>query len=79
MTDRFTVRAVVLYLGAFAIIGLLAIVWLTSHDGDATLVAGLTGTALGSLGTLLATTKAGPSEADLRALDEAVNAAPPSS
>lgn len=75
MADRFTVRAVVCFLGAFALLALTGLIWLTDHGVDATIIAGLAGTALGSLGTLLATTKAGPSEEDLRQL--AAVAAPP--
>lgn len=65
MTDRFTVRAVVLLLGAFALIGLGGLIWLiggAKNATDATLlavVAGPTGTALGALGTLLARTSVG--------------------
>lgn len=80
MTDRFTVRAVVVFLGAFALTGLVGLVWLIAHDAAAaslTVVSGLTGTALGSLGTILATTKAGPTERELQDLAAAVSGAPP--
>lgn len=79
MPDRFTVRAVIIFLGVFALVGLIGTLWLIDHDADGadlTVVAGLTGGALGSLGTILATTKAGPSEDDLRALAEAVTPKP---
>lgn len=60
MTDRFTVRAVVCFLGAGMLLGLAGLIWLVARGGtDAALlgvVAGPTGTALGALGTLLART-----------------------
>lgn len=61
MTDNFTVRAVVMLLGVFALVGLVGLIWLIDHGSvsDAALlaiIAGPTGTALGSLGTLLART-----------------------
>ena len=59
--DRFTVRAVVCFLGVGMLVGLLGLIWLvgTTSVKDAALlavIAGPTGTALGSLGTLLART-----------------------
>lgn len=59
MTDRFTVRAVVVFLGVFALLGLLGLLWLIHGGADPQLLAipaGLAGTALGALGTLLAST-----------------------
>lgn len=61
MTDRFTVRAVVVFLGAGMLTGLLGLIWLVGRTDvrDAALlavIAGPTGTALGALGTLLART-----------------------
>lgn len=60
MTDRFTVRAVVILLGIFALVGLVGCIWLIGRGGtDPALlgvISGLTGTALGALGTLLART-----------------------
>lgn len=61
MTDRFTVRAVVCFLGVGMLVGLIGLIWLvgTTSVKDAALlavIAGPTGTALGSLGTLLART-----------------------
>lgn len=61
MTDRFTVRAVVIFLGVGMLVGLIGLIWLvgTTSVKDAALlavIAGPTGTALGSLGTLLART-----------------------
>ena len=59
-TDNFTVRAVVLFLGIAVLAGLGGIIWLIARGGtDAALLAipaGITGTALGGLGTLLART-----------------------
>lgn len=59
--DRFTVRAVVCFLGVGMLVGLIGLIWLvgTTSVKDAALlavIAGPTGTALGSLGTLLART-----------------------
>lgn len=61
MTDRFTVRAVVCFLGVAMLVGLVGLIWLvgTTDVRDAALlavVAGPTGTVIGSLGTLLART-----------------------
>lgn len=61
MADRFTVRAVVIFLGVGMLVGLIGLIWLvgTTSVKDAALlavIAGPTGTALGSLGTLLART-----------------------
>lgn len=62
--DRFTVRAVVVFLGAGMLIGLVGLIWLVSRGtADAAMigiVAGPTGTALGALGTLLARTSVEP-------------------
>lgn len=62
MTDRFTVRAVVCFLGSATLLGLGGLIWLvgTTNVKDAALlavVAGPTGTALGALGTMLASTR----------------------
>lgn len=60
MTDTFTVRAVVLMLGLFALLGLGGLVWLVDHgvDGDQlAIIAGPTGTALGALGAVLVSTR----------------------
>lgn len=59
--DRFVVRAVVVFLGVGMLVGLFGLIWLvgTTSVKDAALlavIAGPTGTALGSLGTLLART-----------------------
>lgn len=67
MTDRITVVAVVVFLGAFALLGLASTTWLIDHSRDASniaIVAGLTGTSLGALATLLASTKSTPTPAD---------------
>lgn len=61
MTDTFTVRAVVCFLGAAALVGLVGLFWLvgTTDVRDAALlaiVAGPTGTVIGALSTLLART-----------------------
>ncbi|QOR55365.1 MAG: hypothetical protein SHS37scaffold145_16 [Phage 71_18] len=63
MTDRRVVFAVVLFLGAFALLGLGATTWLIDHQRDASniaVVSGMTGTALGALGGILASTRSGP-------------------
>lgn len=65
MIDRFSERAVVLFLGSFAILGLGGLIWLIDHGSvkDAALlaiIAGPTGGALGALGTLLA--RVGPGD-----------------
>jgi hypothetical protein len=65
MTDRFTVRAVVVFLGAVTMLGLGGLIWLVGRTDvrDAALlglIAGPTGTALGALGTLLARTGVDP-------------------
>jgi uncharacterized membrane protein len=63
MTDRKVVLAVVLLLGLFALGGLAGTVWLISRDRQPesiAVVAGLTGTALGALGTMLASTRSSP-------------------
>lgn len=59
--DRFVVRAVVCFLGVGMLVGLIGLIWLVGRTNvkDAALlavIAGPTGTALGSLGTLLART-----------------------
>lgn len=59
MHDEFSERAVVLFLGTFALFGLGGLIWLIDHGSvsDAALlaiIAGPTGGALGALGTLLA-------------------------
>ena len=61
MTDRFTVRAVVCFLGVITMLGITALWHLvaTTEVRDAALLAilaGPTGTALGALATLLART-----------------------
>ena len=60
MTDRKTVLLVVCFLGAFALLGLAGVVWLvstgTASDAVA-IVSTLTGSALGSIGTLLVSTR----------------------
>lgn len=62
MTDKGTVRMVVGFLGAAVLIGLIGLIWLvgkTDVRDAATLaiIAGPTGVALGSLGTMLASTR----------------------
>lgn len=60
MTDGRVVLAVVVLLGVFALGGLAGTIWLVAVGGDAALVAsvsGLTGTALGSIGSMLSSTK----------------------
>lgn len=60
MTDSKVVMTVIVFLGLFALAGLGGVVWLISVAADASsvaVVAGLTGTALGSVGTMLASTR----------------------
>jgi hypothetical protein len=60
VTDRWTVRLVVVGLAIIAIACVIGSVWLTAIDRtlpDSTLIIG--GAAAGSLGTLLASTKSG--------------------
>lgn len=63
-TDRFTVRAVVIFLGVGMLTGLVGLIVLVARGGsDAAMlgiIAGPTGTALGALGTLLARTTVEP-------------------
>lgn len=65
MTDRLTVVMVVTFLGVSTLVGLGGLIWLVGRleVKDAALlaiIAGPTGTALGALGTLLASTRTGP-------------------
>lgn len=63
MTDTKVVLAVVVLLGVFALGGLGGGIWLINIGAPTEAVAGvftLTGTALGSLGTLLASTRSAP-------------------
>ena len=57
---RGVVMAVVIILGAIAIVGLGGAVWLSDHGKDTTPIVGITGGALGALGALLASTKSAP-------------------
>lgn len=65
MTDSKVVLAVVCLIGAFACGGLAGVIWLIAV-GAATeavaIVSGLTGTALGGLATLLASTRSAESQ-----------------
>lgn len=66
MTDTKVVLAVVLLLGTFALGGLAGAIWLIHSDSPAesiAIISGLAGTALGSLGTLLASTRSATSVA----------------
>lgn len=63
LQDRAVVLAVVILLGAFALGGLAGTVWLIHDDKDPSAIAvvsGLTGTALGALGAVLASTRSVP-------------------
>lgn len=63
MTDTKVVLSVVLLLGTFALGGLAGAIWLINGDAPAesiAVISGLSGTALGSLGTLLASTRSMP-------------------
>lgn len=60
MTDGRVVLAVVLMIGTFALGGLVGSIWLIDSGAKAeavAIVSGLTGTALGALGSLLASTR----------------------
>lgn len=60
MTDTRIVLTVIVLLGLFALAGLGGTVWLISVNTDASSVAtvsGLTGTALGAVATMLASTR----------------------
>lgn len=63
MTDRKVVLAVIVLLGIFALAGLTGTILLVFYERpgeNVAVVAGLTGTALGSIGTLLASTRSNP-------------------
>lgn len=79
MTDTKVVLAVVLLLGAFALGGLGGTIWLI-HGGSpaeaVAITAGLTGTALGSLGTLLASTRSGTVAQPVEVTNSPQNAVP---
>lgn len=65
MTDRRVVMSVVVILGAFSLFGLAGTVWLIDGGTPAemiAIVAGLTGTALGGVTGLLASTRSTPAE-----------------
>lgn len=60
MTDKGTIRLVIVLLGLFAILGLAGVVYLIDGGTSAALVAVVStpmGVALGSLGTMLASTR----------------------
>lgn len=62
MTDRFTVRAVVCFLGVGMLVGLVGLIWLVGKTdikdaGLLAVIAGPTGTALGALGAVLVSTR----------------------
>lgn len=63
MTASRVVMSVVVLLGLFALGGLAGTIYLIDHEKAAesvAVVSGLTGTALGALGAVLASTKSGP-------------------
>lgn len=63
MNDRKTVLAVIYFLGAFSLVGLLASTYLIRSGAEAAsvaIVSGMTGTALGGLVGLLASTRSSP-------------------
>lgn len=60
MTNSKVVLTVVVLLGVFTLTGLLGVIWLLDHDtpvASVAIVSGLTGTGLGALATLLASTR----------------------
>ena len=71
--DRATVLTVVVLIGLLALMFGAGTIYLLDHGKDSTVVAGLAGTALGSLGTLLATTSTRP-KADPEAIAETARA-----
>lgn len=81
MGDSFVERAVVLFVGAFAILGLLELGWLIDHTKieDAAvlaIIAGPVGGALGILGTLLATVSRGGKTTPVQVMNEPKDAVP---
>lgn len=60
MPNQLTITLVVVLLGVFAIVGLAGTVWLEYEAVDASVVAGLAGTALGAIAALLASTHSQP-------------------
>lgn len=70
MTDRATVRTVVYFLGAIALVGLVGLIFLLDRGRPAASVAvvgTIVGGAAGSLGTLLASTRTEPTGDEVRA------------
>lgn len=60
VTDTFTVRAVVLLIGAFAVVGLVGLVfliWSGTQSADLAIVSGPLGVALGALSAVLVSTR----------------------
>lgn len=81
MSDRFTVRAVVVFLGIITLVGMAALWHLvaTTEVRDAALLAilaGPTGTALGALSTLLARTGADNHPQPVQVMNQAGDAVP---
>lgn len=63
MTDRLTVRLVVVLLGLFALTGLAGLIWLVDHDVEGELLAIVAtpmGSALGALSAVLVSTRSAP-------------------
>ena len=56
-TDKRTVQIIVVFLGLVVLLGLGLTGWLIDQEKDASLVVALSSAALGSLGTLLASTR----------------------
>lgn len=69
MTDRTTVRMVVGFLGAFALVGMMGLIWLVGHDtpGETLALIGTpTGTALGALGMVLSSARTDPTDEEIK-------------
>lgn len=79
MTDTKVVLAVVLLLGTFALGGLAGAIWLISTGSPAesiAIISGLSGTALGSLGTLLASTRSSATPTEVTVANTAADPVP---
>ena len=77
MTDRFTVRSVVVFLGVVVVMVVAGCIWLTAHDKqlpDALISLG--GVALGGLTGFLISSKSGPTDGALPTVEAPVTVTP---